>query len=131
MKKTIISMFLSGLLTFLLGCRQTTVTKENLLGVWEGKKQNDHPIKALGFNSIKLTFTTDSVEVLADMNAFGGQVITKSTGSWTLNKNIIKTKFGENVKECSVTFKDGKLMFKPDLFFKQESVSSSQYIKTK
>ena len=131
MKKTIKAMFLTGLLTFLFGCKQTTVNKDNLIGIWEGEKQNNMPIKDQGFNSIKLTFTNDSVEVFVDMKAFGGHVTTKSIGPWTLDKNTIKVKFGKQEQECTFTIEDGMLTFKPDLFFKTETVLSSQYKRSK
>ena len=131
MKKNIKTTVLSGLLTFLFGCGQTTVAKDNLIGIWVGEKQNNILITDQGFRSIKLTFTKDSVEVFADMNAFGGQVTTKSSGPWTINKNILKAKFGESEHECSVVLENGVLTFKPDLFFKPESAFSSQYKKAK
>jgi hypothetical protein len=131
MKKTIITVFLSVFLNFLFSCKQVPITKDNLIGVWQGEKQNGTLIKDKGFNSIKLTFTNDSVEVIVDMKAFGGQVTTKSSGPWELNKNIIKTRFGDHTQECLVILnnKTKTLTFKPDLFFKPESVVTSEYKK--
>lgn len=117
-------MFLSGLLTFLFGCKQSTVNKTDLIGVWQGTTHNNTPITNKGFYSIKLTITNDSVEVIADMNSFGGHITTKSYGPWSLDKNIIKTKFGDNEQESIVNIDNGILTFKP------EAVSTSQYKKT-
>jgi len=133
MKKIIKTMLFGGLLTFLFGCKQTPVTKDALIGVWMGETQNATPIKDLGFNSIKLTFTADSVEVFNDMNAWGGHVTTKSTGPWKLDKNILLTKFGDQKEfhECSITIDGDKIIFQPDLFFNPETVRSSEYKKQK
>jgi hypothetical protein len=131
MKNVVKTMFLSVFLNFLFSCKQTPITKDNLIGIWKGEKQNGTLIKDKGFNSIKLTFTNDSVEVIVDMKAFGGQVTTKSSGPWELNKNIIKTRFGDHAQECLVTLnnKTKTLTYKPDLFFKPESVVTSEYKK--
>lgn len=131
MKKIIITTLLSGFLNFLFSCKQEPITKRNLIGIWHGEKHNGTLIKDKGFNSIQLTFTEDSVEVIVDMKAFGGQVTTKSSGSWELNKNIIKTRFADQAHECIITLnnKNMTLTFKPDLFFKSESVMTSEYKK--
>lgn len=122
-------MFFSAFLNTLFGCKQATITKEDLIGVWQGERQNGILIKDKGFNSIKVTFTTDSVELIVDMNSFGGRVTTKSGGPWELNNNILKTRFGDYDQECAVILDDktNTLTFKPDLFFKPESVLTSEY----
>ncbi len=131
MKTVITIMLFSTFLSTLFGCKQAAVTKDNLIGVWNGEKQNGIFIKDKGFNSIQVTFTNGSVEVIVDMNSFGGKVTTKSSGPWELNSNILKTKFGDSTQECRVILnnKTKSVIFKPDLFFRPEAVLTSEYKK--
>lgn len=122
-------MFLSRFLAFLFGPKQSTVDKNDLIGSWLCEKQNGIPIKNRGFNSIKLTFTNDLVEIIVDMNEFGGQVIAQSKSHWQLHKDTIKTKFGEHEQKCIVTLNNKRITFKPDLFFRPESILISEYKK--
>ena len=128
MKSYLTTICLMGLFTFLFGCKQQEVLKENLYGTWEAVKLNGGPISKHGFTSIKMNITPDSIYITTEMKTFG-DVTTKSQGTWQLMDNVLKSKIGEVNRDSHLQIQGGNTIFTPDPLFQPEAVYESEYRK--
>ena len=65
------------------------------------------------------------------MNAFGGDIATKSEGSWKLDNGMLLTIFGEGKNKCSLKKSSDGIIFSPDPLFKPEVIQTTEYRKIK
>lgn len=112
--------------------REPGLKENELIGIWKCKKINNRDIINLGFKTIKLILKEDhSLEQETNMNAFGGDVTTRSNGKWELIDNQLIVKVGEYESKCSIHFKNGTVKFNPDPIFKEERIKLTEYVKSK
>jgi len=109
---------------------KSALSTRDLIGEWSCKKINNRSIDEFGFIEIRIIFNLDkTLEQQTKMNAFGGDVTTKSSGTWDLIDKQFVAEIGEHKSKCAIHKLASNIVFKPDPLFKKESINMTEYKK--